>query len=119
MTKVLVISFSFLGNFGTILIDRIVPHTLDDNSRLSDSLDDGGNTRLSQDDISGSTSGVRSTQRCMFASRCRAILQHFAGYMWSPSPRRQDSTLNSAVSKGMCSGMTLQSIEEFILFAVS
>lgn len=42
-------------------VDGVVPHTLEDDTGSADSMDDGGKTRLRQDDIGSTTSSVSGT----------------------------------------------------------
>lgn len=42
-------------------VNGVVTHTLEDDTRLADGVDDGGETGLSQDDIGGTTSSIGST----------------------------------------------------------
>ena len=42
-------------------VDRVVPHTLEDDTGTADGVDDSGETGLSQDDIGGTTGGISST----------------------------------------------------------
>ena len=42
-------------------VDQVVPHTLEDDMGTTDDVDDGGETGLSQDDISSTMSSVEGT----------------------------------------------------------
>jgi hypothetical protein len=42
-------------------IDRVVSHTLENNTRLSDGVDDSGKTGFSEHNVSGTTSSVSGT----------------------------------------------------------
>jgi hypothetical protein len=42
-------------------VDRVVPHPLEDDTGLADGVDDGGKSRLGEDDVGGTTGGVGGT----------------------------------------------------------